>query len=522
MQMDPAAAQEKAVRELFDRLDELNVREYVVCAGARNASLVQVVTARSDALPEFRVTRFFDERSAAFFALGRTMSAGRPVAVFTTSGTAVAELLPAMVEAHYQRLPLIAVTADRPAEYAGSGAPQAIEQEGIFGVYANQLPGGPIHLNVRLEEKTLDDAALRRCVAATSMRNDTAAPMPVASGEEEAAWPEFWQDASPLVVLASGLTPQEAEGLRPVLARLRAPIVAEATANLHDFSELAGCLIRGGETALKRLNAGRVLRIGAVPSWRWWRDLEGCSEVKVLNVSHSGFRGLARTQQVRSVSLGSFLQSFDKLVSVNVPASTCESSKVLDELLQRFPNSEAAWMRHLARHIGSRAEVFLGNSLPIREWNLAVESMADGVIIRANRGANGIDGLISTWLGTGADADESWLILGDLSALYDANALWVLPQLKTAKRRLVVINNGGGQIFSRVGWLTSLPDTAREVMVNPHQLNFSAWAAMWGVGYLKCDDSLQLESLQDAGRGLEIWEIRPDAEQTAAFCRAWT
>src|SRR2546430_1412254 len=107
--------------------------DFCVCAGSRNAPLLAVLSVT----PGIRLFSFVDERSAAFFALGRAKLTGKPSAVVTTSGTAVAELLPAVVEAFYSGTPLIVITADRPARYRGTGAPQCIEQEGIFGLYAS-------------------------------------------------------------------------------------------------------------------------------------------------------------------------------------------------------------------------------------------------------------------------------------------------------------------------------------------------------------------------------------------------
>src|SRR6185436_3564388 len=126
----------------------LGVRDFCVCGGSRNAPLLAVVGAAYS---------FVDERSAAFFALGRAKLTGRPAAVITTSGTAAAELLPAAVEAHYSGVPLILITADRPARYRGTGAPQAIEQEGLFGVYAARDAAswsrlGALHINVEFDE----------------------------------------------------------------------------------------------------------------------------------------------------------------------------------------------------------------------------------------------------------------------------------------------------------------------------------------------------------------------------------
>jgi len=117
-----------------------------VCSGSRNAPLLAVLS-KSD----LKLWTFVDERSAAFFALGRMKLTGAPVAVVTTSGTAAAELLPALVEAHYSGLPLFVITADRPARFRGTGAPQAIEQLDLFGVY------GARHLNVEFDEPLIDE-----------------------------------------------------------------------------------------------------------------------------------------------------------------------------------------------------------------------------------------------------------------------------------------------------------------------------------------------------------------------------
>ena len=142
-------------RELVAQLRAHGVSEFCVCAGSRNSPLLAVL-GTSDA----RLFSFVDERSAAFFAIGRIKQHGRPVAVVTTSGTAVAELLPATIEAYYSSLPLVLVTADRPARFRGTGAPQCIEQEGIFGSYAStELNGSsPTHINVEFDEPLIDGA----------------------------------------------------------------------------------------------------------------------------------------------------------------------------------------------------------------------------------------------------------------------------------------------------------------------------------------------------------------------------
>ncbi|HEX2833456.1 MAG TPA: thiamine pyrophosphate-binding protein [Thermoanaerobaculia bacterium] len=145
---------ERATR-LIDDVRAAGVREFCVCAGSRNSPLL-VVLGRGDA----RLFSFVDERSAAFFALGRFKLHGQPVAIVTTSGTAVAELLPAAVEAHYSGAPLVLITADRPARFRETGAPQSIDQIGIFGKYAETSLASwsrtrGLHLNVEFDEPLL-------------------------------------------------------------------------------------------------------------------------------------------------------------------------------------------------------------------------------------------------------------------------------------------------------------------------------------------------------------------------------
>jgi 2-succinyl-5-enolpyruvyl-6-hydroxy-3-cyclohexene-1-carboxylate synthase len=144
-------------RGVLELVRSFGARECCVCAGSRNSPLI-VAFANSD----LDLYSFFDERSAAFFALGRSKLRERPVAVITTSGTAVAEMLPAAVEAYYSGVPLILISADRPDRYRGSGAPQSIEQEEIFGPYAARDATAwdrsrPLHLNVAFDEPLIDE-----------------------------------------------------------------------------------------------------------------------------------------------------------------------------------------------------------------------------------------------------------------------------------------------------------------------------------------------------------------------------
>ena len=140
---------------LIEELRSAGAKEFCVCAGSRNSPLLTVL-----GTSDLRLFSFVDERSAAFFAVGRIKLHGDPVAVVTTSGTAVAEMLPAAIEAYYSGLPLILVSADRPARFRGTGAPQSIEQIGLFGPYAETVQetwsrARPLHVNIEFDEPLL-------------------------------------------------------------------------------------------------------------------------------------------------------------------------------------------------------------------------------------------------------------------------------------------------------------------------------------------------------------------------------
>jgi len=512
------------VQNLLLHLARLGVQEVCMAAGARNTPLITALLACSG----LKVWHFFEERCAGFFALGRILSTRHPVAVVTTSGTAAAELLPAVIEAYYQALPLIAITADRPSSYRGSGAPQAIEQVGLFGVYAGRtldmeagrevvwptmLASKPLHVNICFDEPLVSEM---QGIDFSAWAGDAPAP-PTTKREMREVLERFLAKRDDLVVLAGGLHPREASLLQPALLKLGVPIIAEATANLTD-AELQPLLVRGGEKALKALDPQRVLRLGCVPSWRWWRDLEARPGVHLMHLSNAPFSGLASYQGVAVQPLSLLTEALMSASSKDGLIAAHRANAVatkLDMLVESHPLSEVTWMRHLGEAVPSGAPLFLGNSLPIREWNLA--GRTSGACF-ANRGANGIDGLVSTFYGLSEGAAESWMIVGDLSALYDLAAPWIAEQLSPGNRRIVIINNGGGKIFSRVESLRKLDDAARTLIENRHAIDFRPWAELWRMDYRLVEKP---EDLAGLPAGDVIVEVRPDAAQTEEFWAAW-
>lgn len=501
-------------------LAELGVREICVAAGARNAPILTALLHSQN----IKLWNFFEERSAAFFALGRIQATNRPVAVLTTSGTAAAELLPAVIESHYQALPLIAFTADRPKSFRGTGAPQSIEQAHLFTPYTaiawdldltSSVPtappvnlDSPLHLNLCLDEP----------LATNVPGIDFDSPLIQPHPKPSPSLPDLssFSTAPRPIVLAAGLSPTEATQITPLLLSLNAPILAEATSNLWSLSHLAHLLYPSSEKLLRTLAPSQVLRIGAVPTSRWWRDLEDQPDIPVINLSRTPFPGLARRQNVT-------LHPWSTLASLRpTPCQAPLPSHPSPTDFTAHPRAEPALLHSLQKLFTPGSQVFLGNSLPIREFNDIASPLPPDITFHANRGANGIDGLISTWLGLSANPSitDSWLVLGDLSALYDLAAPWILPQLPVARRFLVIVNNGGGKIFSRVPSLATLPNPARAFIENHHSLSFKPLADLWNLTHTLIHDPSQLPALLAYAPGTHLIELQPDPEQTEAHWAA--
>jgi 2-succinyl-5-enolpyruvyl-6-hydroxy-3-cyclohexene-1-carboxylate synthase len=294
------------------------------------------------------------------------------------------------------------------------------------------------------------------------------------------------------LILIGGLDTRHRDRVRAFCLQSQCALYAEPLSGLREDPQLEPLLIRN-ERMLSRGNFGSVIRIGSVPTLRYWRDLDSLS-IHVTHFSDLPFPGMTRGE-VRPLSTLSPLGG-ERAGVRGLIAEDREKYAAVQKVLDEEPHSELAMIRALSLRIPPGARIFLGNSLPIREWDLAATREPRGFTIEANRGANGIDGQLSTFFGW-CRGENNWCIVGDLTAIYDANAPWVVPQLD-AKFEIVIVNNGGGRIFERVASLRRMDPTVRERLVeNSHRLRFDAWAKMWG---------------------LRIQELLPDA---AASRRAW-
>ena len=526
MSPDPAV-------DVLDRLRQVHVKTVCVCPGARNAELVRLLSQPDCG---FEVFWFPEERSASFFALGRCRQQGEKAAVVTTSGTAVGELLPAVMEAYYSGRPLILLTADRPRRFRGSGAPQAAEQVGIFGKYAERaydlegaelLPNPfdvgekPVHINMCFEDPNSNVALERPPGSRLPYESVPWYSDDISTYEIEDGIAQFKRP----IVIVGLLEPWDHKSARRFLASFRAPVYLESLSGLRGATELGPFEIRVADRLLARVSkAGYepdgVIRLGGVPTHRFWRDLEDV-DLPVFSVSRLEFSGLGRESTHVRADMADLPseEEGDKLQPIEGAEGLLEEDRALhgclESLLDQEPDSEPGLFRLLSRAIPSNSLVFVGNSLPVREWDLAACWLDRGLEVVASRGLNGIDGQISTFLGMCWPGRSNWAILGDLTTLYDLAGPWPLSQLpQDLNATLVIINNGGGKIFDRM-----FPETAFQ---NRHNLSFEHWAAMWGLGYERADTAEALaECARRPNAGLRVIEVRPDVDSTGRFWAAY-
>lgn len=503
------------------------IKEFIVCSGARNLPLISALVSCEDVV----VWSHFEERAAGFYALGRMMDTREPCAVITTSGTAVAELLPSVVESYYQGRPLLVISADRPSSFRGSGAPQAIEQPGMFGNYV----GGCVDIEDKVEAlfegwTGRSPWHLNVCLGEDEVTESEAAPLEVGDWTLEreklnvSSLVSFFEDTwKGVVVCLGGLEPEDRAVVFDFLKTLKIPVIADPTSGFREL--LDGLCIVDPERTLKQAMIGKVLRIGDVPVGRFWRDLETMPQIDILNLSRTGFSGLARKSETIKGDISRIIKGVGQVEEVGDVADIMRDNNrhgaQIDELLERFPDSEPSFVRMTSIY-GTMAEsIYLGNSLPIREWGLFAQRDKElpFEMVRANRGANGIDGQLATWAGWTHGINDAWILLGDLTALYDLSAPSLLHDCDAEGRVIVIMNNGGGRIFDRLPRVQEMDGPQRGIIANEHAFNFESWAMMWGWDYQRVDSIDDLE-IEPTSAPLVV-ELVPCEKQTAEFWEAY-
>lgn len=586
----------------FEELARAGVERVCVSPGSRSTPLC--VSAHRE--PGLHASAHIDERSAAFFALGLAKASRRPVALIATSGTAPANYMPAVVEAHYARVPLLVLSADRPPELREWGAGQTIDQLGLYGNHVRWFaevpipdageaplrfaralagravgrtlgnPPGPVQLNWPLREPLTPTASDDRpetgwgdgVVLAEAGREEDA----IDSARARAAVPRsYLQISSPKIapadaeieslarlcvayprgVIACG--PIDAgDDLAPSVARLAArlgwPVLAEPTSQLRAGSHTRlGLICAASDLYLRAPDFAAaqrpdfVLRIGHAPvskAFRLWLEAAPPRHCILVDPAGEVFEPSHLASQVVTADPTLFCEELDAaLDACNAPkerssewlrAFEAAESAVAAVIADRVDGEEALFepraIRELCEALPDDAILYVSNSMPIRDLDAFMPVKAKPLRVLCNRGANGIDGMISSALGAAAaDVGPVVLLTGDIAFLHDVGGLMAARQQRLAAT-IVVLNNDGGGIFSFLP-IAQFGDEAgfEEFFATPHGLDLAHAAALYGLSHTRVTSWAALRSAlekQPRSEGVSIIEVPIDRDANLAHFRA--
>ena len=499
---------------LVDEWLHCGVRHAVVSPGSRSTPIALEIANRQ----EIEMHIFHDERSAAFAALGIAKASGVPAILVCSSGTAAVEFHPAVVEAHHSETPILICTADRPAELQGVGAPQTIDQQNLYGVairkfvnaevandseshtwrhiardlFATSLGDvqGPVHLNLRFREplmgfatnlppRSANDAVITKKVALPSSRSLRKLNKALESENG---------------LIIAGPENYRVESIVRLAEALGWPIVADPRSGTRVPNKLvvagADAILRD-EDFSKRLRPDVVLRFGTLPASKVvnsWLSGSGANQVVITTTPSltdpdrqcslhivsdidelcAGLVSVHSKESIRNRSL-SWL---DKWIAAEDSAQKAINAALADE-----PGlTEPGVARAIYALVPEASHLVVSSSMPIRdvEWFGAPRN---GLRVHANRGANGIDGVVSTAVGVAlATRQPTTLLIGDIALLHDVNGLINLASRKIDLRIVVIDNNGGG-IFSFLPQAQALDEAKFEkIFGTPHDANIKMLA----------------------------------------------
>jgi 2-succinyl-5-enolpyruvyl-6-hydroxy-3-cyclohexene-1-carboxylate synthase len=538
---------------MAEELARCGVRRAVISPGSRSTPLAVALWREA----EIEVSVILDERSAGFFALGTALATGAPAVVLCTSGSAAANLHPAIVEADEASVPMIVLTADRPPELRDIGAGQTIDQLKLYGdavrwfcevgtheadddgllhfrsvacrafaAAAGDPRPGPVHLNVPWREP-LAPIPVEGQVSATdplALEGRAGAPLSAvrsaAPRAEEALLDRLAEriESVPAGLIVAGRQgePGLAEPLVTLAAAAGYPILAEPTSQLrrgpHDRSLVITAYDHIGRDRAEGLRPELILRVGDMPTSKplrqWLAACEGLEQVVIdptgewreptrraetilradpIVTARALAERLARLRPGASAVTGSEFATGWLEAESSVRQAVDARVEGLDEL-----SEPGVWFA-LGRALRDGDSVFAASSMPVRDLEAFLRTGPEGVRFASNRGANGIDGLVSTSAGLArGSGSRTWAVLGDLALFHDLGGLAAAVQAEDL--RLIVIDNAGGGIFHFLPQAEALEEPEFEALLGtPSGLDPAAAAELHGLSLAAPSNPAELE-----------------------------
>jgi 2-succinyl-5-enolpyruvyl-6-hydroxy-3-cyclohexene-1-carboxylate synthase len=540
--MDPTNRNTALASAMAEELARCGVRRAVVSPGSRSTPLAVALWRQ----PGIEVTVILDERSAGFFALGTALATGEPAAVLCTSGSAAANLHPSVVEADEAGVPMVVLTADRPPELRDIGAGQTIDQLKLYGdavrwfcdvgtheaddagllhfravacrAYATASGDprpGPVHLNVPWREPLAPIPVDAQVTAADPLalegRGDAPlnavarTPSRADEGLLDRLAERIEASSRGLIVAGRQTDPMLAEPVAALAAAAGYPILAEPTSQLrrgpHDRSLVVSAYDHIARDRPAELEPDLILRIGDMPTSKplrqWLAAIEGLEQIVVDpagewreptrragTIVRSDPSATARSLTER---LSRLRPGASAVAGAPFAAGWLEAERAVREAVDgRLDGldelSEPGVWSALAGALRDGDSVLAASSMPVRDLEAFLRSGPEGVRFASNRGANGIDGLVSTSAGLSAGGGtRTWAVLGDLALFHDLGGLAVaraIPDL-----HLIVIDNSGGGIFHFLPQAEALPEGEfEELLGTPSGLEPATAGELFGLG----------------------------------------
>ncbi|MDZ8225366.1 2-succinyl-5-enolpyruvyl-6-hydroxy-3-cyclohexene-1-carboxylic-acid synthase [Nostoc sp. ChiVER01] len=553
---------------LTETLKRLGLTCAIICPGSRSTPLA---IAFAQQAPEIEAISILDERSAAFFALGQAKATGLPVVLVCTSGTAGANFYPAVIEASYSRVPLLILTTDRPPELRDCHSGQTVDQLRLYGNYPNwqtelALPSadlgmlaylrqtiihsweraqtptkGPVHLNIPFRDPLApvpdgtDLSYLQSQFHLEDFFAGIASNTPLPIPHSLFPIPQEWKKCDRGIIIAGVAQPSQPEEYCRAIAHLsqtlKWPVLAEGLSPVRNYAELNPYLISTYDLILrnqqlaKQLAPEMVIQVGEMPTSKELRSWIDTTQPRrwVIDPSDQNLDPLhGRTTHLRISVEKIKIEEINLSLSSDYGKQWCDAETkvrlIVDQTMGKIDEiieSKAAWL--ISQILPPETPLFIANSMPVRDVEYFWKPNNLGVRSHFNRGANGIDGTLSTALGIAHRQQSSVMLTGDLALLHDTNGFLIRNKF-VGHLTILLINNNGGGIFEMLP-IAKFEPPFEEFFGTPQDIDFAQLCATYNVQHELIISWQKLQQRLNSlpTKGIRVLELQTNRKNDAQW-----